>query len=229
MSPIFIASPVRRSGTTLLQRLCSASGEALIFGETAAGDLLSASSMFQVKEQMMSFNGEWRDNHLAEVLGGKVNQWMPDLLPEVEDYLSLHESLLHGLCAGFASAAAKHGRSRWGVKLPEWPIQSLSFWQELLPDSKTIYIVRDHDECLASALKMGIVQEADAPRFRQVYDQYLAYAQEHLKPAQTYFLDYSDLLDEKGPATLKALAEFTGIKTLPEEVLAVRIGNYPGR
>ncbi|MEM9928430.1 MAG: sulfotransferase [Bacteroidota bacterium] len=224
---LFIASPVRRSGTTLLQRLCSASGEALIFGETAAGDLLSAAAMFQAKQHTIRYNAEWRDNHLAEVLAGQVNQWIPDVLPEVDAYLAIHGVLLHLLCGGFARAAATHGRSRWGVKLPEWPIQNLLFWQQLLPASKTIYIVRDHDECLASALKMGIVQEQDRPRFRQVYDQYLAQARQHLLPDQTYFLNYTDLLGNKGPATLKALASFTGLSELPESVLAVRVGNYP--
>ncbi len=229
MAPIFIASPVRRSGTTLLQRLCCATEEALVFGESAAGDLVSAGAMFQAKQHMMQFNSAWRDRHLEEVVGGQVNQWIPDLLPEVETYLGIHEDLLRGLCTGFARAAEAHGRARWGVKLPEWPVQSLAFWQRFLPGSRTVYLVRDHDECFASALKMGIVQEQDAPRFRQLYDQYLQHAREQLRPEQTYFLDYADLNAEQGPATLLKLADFLGLEVLPPEVLAVRVGNYPGR
>jgi len=226
-APIFIAAPVRRSGTTLLQRLCTGSGEALIFGESAANDLFVAAGMLQNKQQMMSYNGDWRDNQLREVLDGKVNQWIPDLLPEVKDYLGIHEGMLRELCAGFARSAANHGRPRWGVKFPEWPTASLHFLQAFFPESKTIYVVRDFEECLASARKMEMVRsEQDETFFRNNYDNNLNSAREHLHTDQTYFLDYALLTGDEGADELKRLADFLELKELPESVLQVRVGDY---
>jgi len=229
-APIFIAAPVRRSGTTLLQRLCTGSGEALIFGESAANDLFVAAGMLQNKQQMMSYNAEWRDNQLREVLDGQVNQWIPDLLPEVKEYLGIHEGMLRELCAGFARAAAHHGRPRWGVKFPEWPTASLYFLQSFFPESKTIYVIRDFAECLASARKMEMVRsEQDEAFFRNNYDNNLNAAREHLNPDQTYFLDYAKLVGQEGSAELKKLANFLALKELPESVLEVRVGDYPAK
>ncbi|SER07120.1 sulfotransferase [Neolewinella agarilytica] len=223
-SPIFIAAPARRSGTTLMQRLCIASGEAMIFGESAANDLLQAGMMLQIKQQNYSYNSEWRDGIMAEVREGKVNQWIPDLLPNITDYLSLHAELLDQLCLGFATAARC---SRWGVKLPEWPVQSLVFWQNRLPESRTIYILRDVEECVQSAFTMGMLtEESHKDEFRQIHQQHLAMAKRDLSAEQTYFLDYGLLTAPSAEEELARVAAFLNLKSLPASVLEVRVGNY---
>lgn len=227
-APIFISSPVRRSGTTLLQRLYTGTGEAIIFGESVANDLMVAGQMLQMKKQTFVPNRLLRDQMLERVRNGSVNEWIPDLLPPIPDYLNLHEKLLNDLINGFANEAEKLGRGQWGVKLPEWPIHSLRYWQQRMPESKTIYIVRDLEECVASATTIGMIGgDQYTAQFRQIYQQHLAQAKQHLSKETTYFLDYADLVDPaKANDQLKALGEFCGLPTLPKEVLAVRVGDY---
>ena len=224
-APIFIAAPVRRSGTTLLQRLCCGSGEALVFGEMAADDLFQLGQVMQFKQQMLGMGGRRRDEMLQEVIDGNVNQWIPDLLPFEKDYAAIQNNILDALCAGYQKAAGE-GR-RWGVKLPEWFPANLAFWQQRLPASKTIYIIRDIEECVASAKKLGMINTPqDEDFFRNNHQQFEAMARQMLKPAQTYFLDYAALCDERAQDTLKHLAEFLGLSALPAEVLQHRIGDY---
>ncbi|MBC6995949.1 sulfotransferase [Neolewinella lacunae] len=226
--PIFISSPVRRSGTTLLQRLCSATGEAIIFGETAANDLAQAGQLFQYKQQMAPHHQQWRDQILERVVAGDVNHWIPDLLPRTDTYLDLHAGALKALCAGFAAAAQEYGRREWGVKFPEWHPASLVFWQHFLPDAKVMYVVRDYEECLASARKLDMIQtDQDQALFHHNYHQHLALARQHLLPERTYFLDYAALCDARAPEELRKIAAFLGLGELPESVLAVRVGDYP--
>lgn len=196
----------------------------MIFGESAANDLYQAGMLFQVKQQNFTYNKDWRDKQLAEVREGKVNQWIPDLLPEITEYLSIHDKLIDQLCAGL-SAAGK--RDRWGVKLPEWPVQSLAFWQSRLPDSRTIYIVRDVEECVQSAFTMGMLtEESHKDEFRQIYQQHLAMAKRDLSAEQTYFLDYGLLTSPSAEEELARVAAFLDLKSLPSSVLEVRVGNY---
>lgn len=222
--PIFIAAPVRRSGTTLLQRLCCGSGEALVFGESAANDLVQAGMMFDYKRQFVSYNAGRRDELLAEVREGKVNQWIPDILPEIEEYLAIHAEALNTLCSGFAKTAKC---PRWGVKLPEWPVASLAFWQHHLPESRTIYIIRDVQECVRSAQAAGMILDADhESQFRQAYENNVALARKDLLPGQTYFLDYANLTGSSADVELDQIAKFLGLTSLPASVLAVRVGDY---
>ena len=161
---------------------------------------------------------------MAEVREGKVNQWIPDLLPDITEYLSIHDGLLDQLCLGFSTAARC---DRWGVKLPEWPVQSLQFWQSRLPDSRTIYIVRDVEECVQSAFTMGMLtEESHKDEFRQIYQQHLAMAKQHLSAEQTYFLDYGILTSPSAEEELARVAAFLDLKALPSSVLKVRVGNY---
>jgi hypothetical protein len=224
-NPIFIAAPVRRSGTTLLQRLCCGSGEALVFGEMAADDLFQLGQVMQYKQQMIAFGSGRRDQMLEEVLAGKVNQWIPDLLPFARDYAAIQDRVMDGLCEGYSVAAGK-GR-RWGVKLPEWYPTNLAFWQNRLPASKTIYIVREIEACVTSARRIGIIKAPeDEAFFRNNHQQFEAMARQMLKPAQTYFLDYAALCDERAEGELVRLADFLNLTALPAEVLRHRIGDY---
>lgn len=224
-APIFIAAPVRRSGTTLLQRLCCGSGEAIVFGELAADDFFQLGQVMQYKKQMVAMGGRQRDRMLQEVIDGKVNQWIPDLLPFMKDYVLLQDRVMDSLCEGYALAAGTD--RRWGVKLPEWYPPNLAFWQQRLPASRTVYVVRNVEECLASARTMGIVTTSeDEAYFRNNAQQFEAMARQMLKPEQTCFLDYAALCDERAEEELRRLASFLGLTQLPAEVLQHRVGNY---
>lgn len=197
----------------------------MVFGESAADDFFQLGQLMQYKRQMLSFNGARRDQMLEEVKAGKVNQWIPDLLPLLKDYEAIQDSVLDALAQGYAKAAGE-GR-RWGVKLPEWYPMNLAFWQQRLPASRTVYIVRDVEECVASAKKMGMISAPeDEQFFRNNHQQFKATAQQLLRPSQTYFLDYANLCDEGAAGELVKLAAFLGLSSLPEEVLQYRVGDY---
>jgi len=196
----------------------------MVFGESAANDLVQAGMVFTYKQQFISYSSKARDAQIAGVRAGKVNQWIPDILPETEDYLSIHSGLLDQLCAGFAAAAKC---DRWGVKLPEWPVRNLAFWQSRYPESRTIYILREIEECVSSAFKMGMLtEESHKDEFRQIYQQHLTMAKRDLSAEQTYFLDYALLTSPSAAEELEKVAAFLGLSGLPASVLAVRVGDY---
>ncbi len=89
MNPIFISSPVRRSGTTLLQRLLCSAPNTLIFGESCVNDFSFFIGTINSRQLVFSQNKNWRNEQLTSVLNGQINNWIPDLMPEIDGYLDV--------------------------------------------------------------------------------------------------------------------------------------------
>jgi hypothetical protein len=226
LSPILIASPVHRSGTTLLQRLLCSSPDTLIFGETLANDLNFFCSMLHNKNMLMGGQDNWRAKQLEQVLQGDVNEWIPDIMPDKDWVLKHFEKSLADYLNAFASLAKEKNRVYWGTKLPGWQPPLLASVFRYMPNSKLLYIIRDLDACVRSAKLIGYCHTpADVEQFAQFWQMNQRSIKTGIPAQQVLIIDYQQLCDQ--PATvLPQIQTFTGIQAIDPTVLNHRINNY---
>ncbi len=223
---ICIASPVRRSGTTLLQRLICSSSNAIIYGETCANDFNLLFNIYSNKKMMATHSGSWHNEQLQNVLTGEVNDWIPDLMPNSDAYLESFRHLINAQIQFYKNFSTKNNRPIWGVKLPEWNSQALSLIQNTHHETKIIYLNRNIKDCVCSAEKMDMIRgQNEIDRFIQIYNQNLDYAKTNLVGENVLHLDYEALV-ENPAASLTLIAEFTGALNIDPDVMNHKIGNY---
>ncbi len=226
LAPICIASPLRRSGTTLLQRLLSSAPNALIYGESCANDLVTLTSLYANKRMLFEQNAAWRDAQLQEVLKGNVNDWIPDLMPEISGYIAAYKTSIMQLMEHYADFAKAQNRPVWGMKLPEWQPGVLALVQQLFPNAKTIYLHRNIADCVRSAKRMGMVQGlAEIQHFATIGQQFAQQARQLLQGENVLQLNYEAFLAEP-MSHIAQLETFTGAKGIDSSVLDVKINTY---
>jgi len=158
-APVFIVSSVRRSGTTLLQRLLCSSSNSLIYGENCANDINLFCNLISTKQSVFQTSKDWYDNQLDAVLQGNVNTWIPDLMPDIEGYLAAYKTGMLSIINYYSDYALKQNRPIWGMKLPEWNPCMLAMLKSVLPEIKIIYLHRNLEDCVRSAKKIEMVIE----------------------------------------------------------------------
>lgn len=226
LTPIIITSPVRRSGTTLLQRLLSSASNTLIYGENSANDINFFSNLIASKEMLFRQTKDWRNEQLSDVLKGNVNQWIPDLMPEIDGYLAAYRESALTMLAHYAQFAAEQGKPVWGVKLPEWNPQQLLQVKQLLPDAKIIYLHRNLKDCLRSAKSIQMVQNLnEVKQFCHTWQQYSKFAKQYLNSDNVLHLQYEELI--ANPKTgINTLADFSGARDIVSQVMEVKVNTF---
>ncbi len=226
LAPICIASPVRRSGTTLLQRLLCSASNGLIYGESCANDLFMLSNLFLTKQSYFEASKDWRNGQLRSVLEGDVNDWIPDLMPDIDGYLDAYKTAVISLVAHYGNFARQQGRTVWGMKLPEWHPVNLAHLHKLLPASKVIFLKRNLIDCVKSAKKLEMVNSLEElQHFCQIWKQYVDLADKHLKGDWVLPIDY-EMLVTSPDETLNIIESFTGAVGIDRSVMKVKINTF---
>ncbi|MFK7905664.1 MAG: sulfotransferase [Chitinophagales bacterium] len=226
MNPILISSPVPRSGTTLVQRLLCSAPNTLIYGEDCANDINMFLNIIFHKQIFLNANKEWRNKQLASVLAGEANSWIPNLMPDVDDYFEAIKSSGLSLVKYYQDAATKNGRPIWGAKLPQWNIHSLVQIHKFLPESKVIYLVRNLADSLRSAKANQLVQGfEEAQRFCQTWKQNKDYASQNLTGERAFHLNYEDLVANP-TEMIQKIELFTHSEGIDASVLEYKINTY---
>lgn len=225
LHPILIASPVRRSGTTLLQRLLCSAPNALIYGENCANEIQIFTNIYLSKQLFFQTNKPVRDEMLQRVLDGDVNDWIADLMPEMDPYLDAVKASCFSIFHHYQEFAANKGRPIWGMKMAEWHPSSIQQIQQLLPESRFVYIHRKLEECVRSAKRVNMVQSLpEIQQFCQTYRQYLDYVDQQY-PLPKLLIDYAQLLANP-EEVIAELEAFTGAQNIRPEVLKARINTF---
>jgi len=226
LSPVLIASPVHRSGTTLLQRLLCSSPDALIFGETLANDMNFFASMLQNKQMLMGGGNNRRAVQLEQVLKGDVNDWIPDIMPDKDWVMANFESSMYNYLHGFVQLAHEKGRQFWGSKLPGWQTPLLANLFRYMPQGKLLYIIRGLEACVRSAKLIGYCQSPlEVEQFAQFWQSNQQSLPFSIPKPQRLIISYEHLCTQ--PESIIAQIEaFTGIKGVDTTVLQHRINNY---
>ncbi len=224
--PIIISSPTRRSGTTLIQRLLTSASNTLIYGETCANDFHSFTNIYLSKHLQLMPSRGWRTDQTREVLGGNVNDWIPDLLPDVDAYLENLKSSSIQLLNFFPNYAEKHHRPIWGMKYPEWAPTSLKLIGQLYPDYKVIYIKRNIEDCVRSAKNVDMVRGVtEIEAFCKVWQMNGQSVHEQIPSEKVLYISYESLIKNPEPI-IKSMEEFTGAKGIDAKVLDFKFNAF---
>lgn len=223
LDPIIVTSPVIRSGTTLLQRLLCSSSNALIYGEESAKDLELLLQIYASRLAAYSHSRQKFSVTLEKVLDGDVNDWIMELMPEIDGYMNaLRQTFLAGLtfCRDYA---AQVNRPVWGIKYPGWSPHFLSLLRQVLPDSRFIVIYRDVVESLRSAKARGSVNsEREARQFCQDWRNNLAFMLRMKDDPSVLLVNFAELVTEP-ERMIEMIAGFTGIRDMQRETLRHKI------
>ncbi len=223
LDPIIVTAPVIRSGTTLVQRLLCSSPRALIYGELCAQDLEFFLNLYAFKTQTYTYHRQARTHSLNRVLNGDSDDWIPDLMPDVEEYLAaLGRSAFAGVtyCREYAQRV---GRPVWGFKYPGWKPAFIQLLRTYMPRARFIAILRDLGACVRSAKAARALNSmVELNEFCRAWTENTTYWRSVRDDAATLVLDFAEL--KTAPeATLQRLSAFTGLSDMQPHVLTHKI------
>jgi hypothetical protein len=225
LDPLLITSPTVRCGTTLLQRLLCSSSNTLIYGEEIGKDLEMQLQIFASRQMVYHHSRARFDASLQQVLQGNTDDWLIDLMPNIDGYL---QALRHGSFAGLnycREHALSAGRSIWGFKYPSWSPYLLQLQQQIMPNTRVIYLVRDLHECVRSAKAWKVINTpADLQQFCMQWLQHVKFMREWPHKQNVLWLAYQQLTD-KTDEVIRQLCEFLPFTGLDSKVLDKRINN----
>ncbi|MFK8009758.1 MAG: sulfotransferase [Saprospiraceae bacterium] len=225
--PIIISSPVRRSGTTLLQRLLTSAPNTLIYGESCANDFQMFTNFYLAKQLQLAASKNWRNEQLDSVLEGNVNDWIPDLMPNIDEYLEDMKKSFLQFFNSYPNFAKQKNRTNWGMKLPEWNPTNLKLIEQFFPNFKIIYITRNLEDCVRSAKKVEMVKGInEVNQYCQIWKMHKDTAtQQNFKPENTMYISYESFVENPQPI-LTNLEKFTGAKGIDASVMNFKFNKF---
>jgi|GEM_PF-760048 len=227
LAPLLLVAPSTRCGTTLTQRLITASGEMIVYGENAL--------IFEVIPQvyasvLQTFGGEAgaaAARLRAKVQEGDTGEWIAGVMPDPGRMTLLAARQLIEHLVIYDEDAAALGYRRWGLKYPLRDPSALPVLSSLLPNLKVLVIHRPVLDALRSAKARGWIDgEADAAEFAARWSANLCWLQDW-EIAGKLVVRYDDLVGDSG-TWLERIAAFAGISSIDPSVLDVKVNTFAG-
>lgn len=226
LNPILLASPVRRSGTTLLQRLLCSAPNTLIYGETCAKELEFMLHFYQTKQLTLMPQKALQDDLIEQVLDGKVNDWIANLMPPTAEHLAAIAKSYFGILAYYRDFAAEQKRPVWGLKMAEWSSSQLQQIERFFPAVKVVYIQRNLADCARSVVRINLVQnETELEQFCQGWQHNIQQLRSNFPKEKLLWVDYQQLLEEP-EKVISELEAFTGAKGIDRSVMEKKINTF---
>lgn len=149
--PVFVLSSSWRSGSTLLQRFITATGEVLVWGETggalnAIADALAGWEQITADSARRFAGGTGGKGEAAyhtfaaTPRAGHADLWIANLSPPYADVVAGVRGMFDAL---YASRAQKFGYSRWGIKETRCDLDTARRLQMLYPQARFLFLVRN--------------------------------------------------------------------------------------
>lgn len=223
--PIFLFSASWRSGSTLLQRLITASSEALIWGE-AGGALDCLADTEERYAQMLGlgdvqfkhgFGGNGAEQFEQFVAAGAkgVLKWIACMNPQKE---VIHKAFREMFDKIYAESSLKLGYSRWGIKEVRAGINAAIFLKKLYPDAKFVFLIRNPLSCLLSMKRRNWVDCISTKDPLSYYAKsWRKLAAEFRKVEFGYIVRYEELITKQ--KTLESLFEYLEISKVPSNFI----------
>jgi hypothetical protein len=219
--PIFIFSAGWRSGSTMLQRLITATGSVLVWGEAggAIDRLADASACY---EQMLGpggqrfkhgFGGNGAKEYQAFVASGRegFNKWIACMNPPAETFMQAFRAFLETV---YARQAAELGYANWGIKEVQSGREAADFLHALYPDARFIFLVRHPVACLTSIKRHDWLDRPKDPKALEYYASHWArLAGDFRQMDFGQLVKYEDLVSS--PETQARLGAYLGLDALP--------------
>jgi hypothetical protein len=228
IAPVVVTSPSTRCGTTLVQRLLSASDNGFVYGEEIGHQLRTLTAWLFGLMRNWEQTGAAVDADFARALAGELSDWRPGLTPPTAVMQRAWIETFYQLPQALNAHAAAIGRPVWGFKVPGYTRDMMRTLLMLMPRAKVIYLFRN---------PLDVVRSAKARRFAQgdqgvadlcaEWSRNLREASELGADERVLFLKYEDLVQRQDEVT-RLLELFTGIENIRQGVFDLRINTYEG-
>ena len=228
LSPVIVTSPTARCGTTLVQRLLTASGNAVVYGEEVGHQIRTVTIWLigllrQFEEARPSADVDFR-----RALDGALTDWRPGLTAPTDVMLKAWIETYYQLPFTLAEFSRSVDRPVWGFKVPGFDHDTLKAFLLLMPRARVVYMVRNLCDALKSAkARRFVVDEAGAVSFCSEWAKNVREMIDLALDHRVLLVKYEDLLADT-PGRLKQLERFTGAETLDAQVFDLKINTFRG-
>jgi len=228
LAPIIVTSPTTRCGTTLVQRLISASDNALLYGEEIGHHIRALTEWFlglmRGQEQM----GDALDADFQRTLAGTLEDWRPGLAPPSSVMLRAFAETYYQLPSTLADYGRAIGRPVWGFKGPAYSFDAIRAMLALMPHATVVYMIRNPFDALKSAKARRFVVDAeDVAGFCSEWARNVGQALELGESPWMTLLKYEDLIAQP-KAQIGRLESFTGARGVNPGVLDIKVNTFAG-
>lgn len=228
VAPLIITSPATRCGTTLAQRLISASDNAFIYGEEIGNQIKELTNQFLSVIQYCEGNEAALAEDFRQAFEGSLTDWRPGLAPPAPVMLKTWVETYYQLPAQLAAFGQSVGRPVWGFKWPAYPPLMVSALLTLMPHAKVLYVLRNPVDALQSAKARRFVQSPqEAAGFCAAWRAHFEAFRSMPPDPRVLWVKYEDLLAEKH-RSLAAIEAFTGVRNIRHDAFAVKVNTYRG-
>jgi hypothetical protein len=228
LAPVIITAPTPRCGTTIVQRLISASQNAFLYGEEVGHHIRTLTNFMVGLMKQFDETGEASDADFEKALAGELTDWRPGLMPPVRVMLKGWVETYYQLPLALAEHGAAIGRPIWGFKGPDYTRDQLRAFLMLLPRAKVVYVFRHLAEALKSAkARRFATTDAEVDAFCGRWATNLSEVVALRTDPRLLFLRYEDLAADE-TAIIRLLEQFTGAVGIDPRVLAVKVNTYAG-
>jgi hypothetical protein len=227
-APVIVTSPTTRCGTTLVQRLISASDNAFVYGEEVGNQMCVLTRLFSTQILAAEQNAADVDTAFWRAMDGTLDEWRPGLAPPAHVTLRAWTDIYYQLPLSLAKFGRSIGRPIWGFKWPGCSIEALKTFLTLMPQSKIVYVVRDLEDALKSAkARRFVTTQAQVLDFCTTWTSNLKAIADLKQNDRVMMLRYETLV-ERRHEQLAALQAFTGASNIRMTEFDLRLNTFVG-
>ena len=228
LAPVIVTSPTSRCGTTLVQRLLTASGNGFIYGEEVGHQIRTVTIWLIGLLRRFEQTGRSGDEDFARALAGTLVDWRPGLTAPVEVMQAAWTLIYYQLPAALADYSGSVGRPVWGFKLPGLDRDTLKAFLSLMPRARVVYLIRNLVDVLRSAkARRFVATEDEIARFCAEWARNVRESIDLALEQRVLVVRYEDLLAER-EAHLRLLGQFTGAQGLDPRVFDLKLNTFEG-
>jgi hypothetical protein len=228
LAPIVVTSPTPRCGTTLVQRLLTASSNAFVYGEeighqvrTLTGWLLGLLRHFEETYSTI-------DPDFQSALDGTLTDWRPGLTAPTEVMRRAWIETYYQLPSTLAEFSASVGRPVWGFKTPGYTRDMMRTVFSMMPNARVIYLIRDLRDVVKSAkARRFVTSEAEARQLSADWARNIREMVELAADERVLFLKYEDLLARR-EEHVRLLELFTGAEGIDAGQFDLKVNTFLG-
>jgi hypothetical protein len=228
VAPIIVTSPTTRCGTTLLQRLLSASDNAFVYGEEVGNHFVTLTMWLGAVFGQLSKDGPVRDAAFQAALAGKLDDWSPNVSVPTAVMMRAWMDVYFQMPIALAEHGRSVGRPLWGFKWPAYPRDTIKALLNMMPRARVVYVYRDPFDALMSAKARRFVQsEEEIAQFSAEWAKNMRECSALKPDSRVLFLEYETFARDK-EAGLRRLEAFTGARNIKRAIFDAKVNTFRG-
>jgi hypothetical protein len=228
LAPVIVTSPTARCGTTLLQRLLSASDNAFLYGEEVGHHIRVLTDWFVDMMRHLESNEANLDGDFARALAGGLSDWRPGLTAPTNVMFRAFAETFYQIPMTLSEYGASLGRPIWGYKFPAYSHDTIITLLTLMPQAKVVYVFRNPFDALKSAKARRFVTDADqAQAFAANWAHNMTEVLSLEGHERILFVKYEDLIAQR-PEYIDRLQGFTGIQRIDAREFDLKVNTFAG-